>query len=194
MKSDLLNRISETIIRLITFDYLVIKKVIKYNLGKTDGKSIFDLGCGTGVLAPLFSPKSYMGIDIDPTLIEYAQSHHPRYKFEAGDATNVKLKNKFDIVLVVGVIHHLNNRNVKKFIDVIKMHLKKDGRVLIVEAIPPIFKWNLLSYINRKMDRGAFIRDLDVYKKFVTPDFKILKAYNQFGGAADYGVLLLEKR
>lgn len=193
--TDLRNKISETLVRIVSFDYFVVKKIIREFLRGNKPKTVLDLGCGTGILAPFFSKKAYLGIDIDKTSIDYAKKKHPGYAFETMDATKiVKFNKKFDFILVVGVIHHLDDDDAKKFVEIIKLHLKKGGKTLVIEAIPPLWKWNILGQINRAMDKGAFIRKLDYYKKLFDKKLAIERFYNQFGGAADYGVLVLSRR
>lgn len=194
MTPDFKIQLSEFIIRVITLDYLIFKRIIKSFVRASHPKSVLELGCGTGILAPFFSKSAYLGIDIDKDSIEYAKRKRPRYNFRVVDGTSMRLGTKFDAILVAGVIHHLNNSNAEKFIETIDIHLKKDGKVLIIEAIPPLFKWNIFGIINRKMDRGAFIRKLDYYETLVGKRLKIEQSYNQFGGAADYGVLVASKR
>lgn len=180
--------------RLVSFDYLVVKKIIRKFLDTKGTKSILDLGCGTGYLAPFFSKNFYLGIDIDKNLIAYAKEHQKGYSFLHQDATKVKLKKKFDIVLVVGVIHHLNDKDAVKFVNTIKSHLKSGGKVLIIEAIPPLISWNIPGQILRYMDKGAFIRSVNDYKKFFKGKLKVEESYNQLGGFADYGVLWLSAK
>lgn len=192
--TDLRNKISETLVRVVSFDYFVVKRNIREFLRDNKPKTVLDLGCGTGILAPFFPKKLYLGIDIDKNLINYAKKRYPGYSFKVMDATMVKLKKKFDFILVVGVIHHLDDNDAKKFVEIIKLHLKKGGKALVIEAIPPLWKWNILGQINRAMDKGAFIRKLDYYKKLFDKKLAVDKSYNQFGGAADYGVLVLSKK
>lgn len=197
MQSAFVSKIFEVLVCIVSLDYFFVKKVIREFFGQSSegrGKTILDLGCGTGILAPLFPKNGYLGVDIVNELIEYAKNQHPGYSFRAVDATKLRLGKKFDYIMVVGVIHHLDDSQVKKFIETIDIHLKKDGRALIIEAIPPIFKWNLLGTINRKMDRGAYIRRLDDYVRFAESKLKIERSYNQFGGVADYGVLVVSKK
>lgn len=195
MTNRLSHRISDLLIRFITLDYFFIKKILKDNLShdkKTGGPdSTLDLGCGTGTLAPLFPPKNYLGMDIDASAVRYAKKRFPQYQFKAEDATSLKLNRKFDLILIVGVVHHLNDKQVDMLLGRVKSHLKKEGKVILIEAIPPIFKWNILGLFLRKSDRGAFVRELRQYQRLVGREFRVLKSYTQKGGIVDYGVLVL---
>ena len=194
MRQNLTSKILELLVRVVSFDYFFVKKILREFVNDYKPKVVLDLGCGTGILAPFFLKSGYFGVDIEEDLINYASKQHPGYTFRAIDATKVKLGIFFDCIVVVGVIHHLNDQDAKKFVNTMAIHLKKSGRVLVIEAIPPIVKWNIFAIINRKMDRGAFIRDTDYYRKLVRSKFNIEKSYDQLGGAADYGVLILSHK
>lgn len=189
-----MNKVSELFIRVITFDYWAIKRIIRSFFGKVKPEGILDLGCGSGVLSVLFPKNAYLGVDMDYRLIEQAKATYKGYNFLVGDVTKIRLRRKFQYIVIIGVIHHLNDSDAKKLFATIAFHLKKDGAVLIVEAIPPIFRWNILGDIIRKMDKGTFIRKLNEYRKLAGKRFAILKAHNKAAGIVDYGVLVLSKR
>ena len=56
------------------------------------GETLLDIGCGTGVLSThLPPPISYIGVDLSPRLIAYAQSVHKRAgRFLVGDARKLQ--------------------------------------------------------------------------------------------------------
>lgn len=181
---------SDFVIALITLNYFVIKKILKKETKLKKEKSVLDVGCGTGILAPLYSSKKYLGVDVDKKAIGYAKKKYPKYKFKFGDATILNLKKKFKLITVIGVIHHLNNKQTKDAFFQIKSHLAKDGKAVVVEAIPPISKINIIGKLLRSFDKGHHVRKLKDYKK-MTGDLKIVKSYEKKGGLVDYGVLVL---
>lgn len=181
---------SDLIIKIITFDSFIVKKIIKDFLKKYQPKSVLDLGCGSGSLSSLFRKESYLGFDIDEDLIEYAKSIHPGYKFLNLSSTNFYLNQKFEMILIVGVLHHLNNLDTDKTLSLTKKHLKKNGHILIIEAIWPIFKINLIGKFLRMIDKGNFIRTTDRYQKMVVRHFKIISCNSTLGGLIDYAVIV----
>lgn len=54
------------------------------------GQDVMEFGCGVGRLAPFFSKKHYLGVDISPAAIEIAKKTHHGYKFEV-DANDFNL-------------------------------------------------------------------------------------------------------
>lgn len=179
-------------IRLITLDYYVVKKEIKKTY-KKKGK-ILDLGSGSGYLAPLFDKKSYLGIEIDPVLVAFAKKDYPGYSFKVGDMTKINLGEKYDFVLVIGVLHHLDGGDFTKALNVIHNHLKIKGKVLIIEAIPPLSGFNILGRIIRFLDRGDNVRSLRLYKTMLSKKLSIYKAKPLRGGVIDYALFILGRK
>jgi len=185
--------LSDFFIKIITFDYFVIKKVLKENVKDFKKKNVLDMGCGTGALSYLFSQKKYLGFDIDEESIRVAKKIHPGYKFQKGDATKFNLGKKYDLVIIIGVIHHLSNAQAAKAFSNVKKHLKKDGMAVVVEAIPPISKMNFLGRFLRFMDRGDYVRDIKDYRRLVKKDLSLSDSYEKKGGLVDYGILVAKK-
>src|SRR5262249_19687422 len=70
---------------------------------------ILDLGCGTGELLRYLGDVSYMGVDISSDYISRARASFDGAEFEVGDATTFQAPaGEFDLVLAVGVLHHLD--------------------------------------------------------------------------------------
>jgi 2-polyprenyl-3-methyl-5-hydroxy-6-metoxy-1,4-benzoquinol methylase len=158
----------------ILYRYETVKKLInKYKSGKL---SVLDIGSGHGFL-PFFLDKSWNinGIDFDPERVRRAnQIKHKNAFFTTGDAENFNLHKKFDVVLALDVIEHLDHpemciKNVSK-------HLNKDGIFIVSNPNRRSF-WTLL-FDNR------FIR-LENHKHYWTP--------KQFASmAARYGFKMIE--
>ncbi len=191
MRSNFSYWFTDFAVKLLTFDSYVFKKLINANLSLEKKGDILDVGCGTGTQAPLFPKSKYLGLDLDKGAIEYAKNLYPGYKFIVGDATSFGLNKKFDSILVVGVLHHLSDVQVKKSLTMIKRHLKSTGTVLIIEAIPPLFKWNLVGKFLRSRDRGAYIRELKDYEKIIGNLFTLNVSRNIFGGFFDYAFFII---
>jgi len=185
----------DLLIKLITFDYFVIKKIISKYFNPNSHFSVLDLGCGTGALAKMFPPSSYLGFDLDEPSIFLAKRLNPNYKFKVADCTSPNLgKQKFDFILVSGVIHHLDDKGFKKTMMVIKTHLKPKGTTLLIEAVPPIYNWNILGKFIRSHDQGKHIRNLSSYVSQIQNYFRIVDSYQKNGGIVDYGVVVADNQ
>ncbi len=74
---------------------------------------VIDLGCGTGRLLESILHKhpdsKLTGLDISPDMLTIAQQRLPQARLQETDFTTAKIKKKFDTVLSINVLHHLNN-------------------------------------------------------------------------------------
>jgi len=182
--------LSDFLINSLTLNYFYIKKIIRKEMPKLQSLSILDIGCGTGTLTQLFDNKKYLGFDIDKKAIFYAREKFPEYKFKVGDATAIKIAEKFDRVLVFGVLHHLTDKEVKKTVIKIYSLLKKNGRALIIEPVPAIIPFNILGIVLRKLDKGDYIRKISDYSRLLERKLVLEKKYLQKGVILDYAVFV----
>lgn len=65
-------------------------------------QSILDLGCGTGVHSTALTSYEYVGIDLQPWLIDHARATYPRGRYAVGDVTCYRSQRPFDVVLSLG--------------------------------------------------------------------------------------------
>lgn len=110
-------------------------------LGKIEGKTILDLGCGTGKLGLKLAEKarSVVGIDISKHSVEVANKTAKKYKINnfkgvVGDFKDQQYKDCFDYVLAVNLIHHTDNLD--EILKHIKFSLKDTGKLVIFEMNP----------------------------------------------------------
>lgn len=190
-KDKLLIKLKHLLIKILTLDYLVIKRTLKKELIVKKNEKILDAGCGTGILSTFFPNAIYTGIDLDKKLISFAKEKYKK-NFLVMSIDQLKFPiNTFDKIIIVGVIHHLNDKVTKQAFDEIKKVLKVGGKILVIEAIPPILKYNLIGQLLRHHDEGDFVRTLDEYEKLFKSKFDVIKKYEQKGGLFDYGIFVL---
>lgn len=180
---------SDFMVAVLSLDSFVIKNILRDFIKENKPREVLDLGCGSGSLSPLFSKSIYTGIDIDKKLIEYAKLKHPDYNFVVGDVTSFNLNKKFDFIFIVGVLHHLNDMDVKKTLVCMRKCLKDSGKIVIIEAIPPIIKINIIGSFLRAIDKGKYIRYTEKYRKFISKQFYITNCYSKLAGFFDYGII-----
>ncbi len=65
---------------------------------------VLDVGCGSGELAPFFSPEAYWGYDPDEQSITHAKGKFPQYQFSTSLPDP---KQKFNSIVLLAVIEHL---------------------------------------------------------------------------------------
>ena len=123
-------------------------------IGKND--SFLDIGCGSGHFSVLTEGK-YLGIDLNEKYINDARKKYADKKFICADVSEVyKEKNKFDNVLLVDILHHLDD---KKSIQLLKSLLNISNKK-IINFEPISYKNpNPIDKLWIQMDRGEYIRD-----------------------------------
>lgn len=188
---------SELVVKTLTLNNLIIRHIIARELGSLLNRphnKILDLGCGTGSLADLFLPQSYIGIDINLAATHLAQ-RKKNYHFRQMDATHLTFRTEsFNAVLVVGVLHHLSTQDFVKVAAEMARVLKPDCHALVIEAITPLWKFNLAGWIVRRLDAGDYIRTPREYQTTLKNYFLIERSYTALGGVFDYAVFVLKNK
>lgn len=72
-------------------------------------KKVLEIGCATGDLLKSLDPSKGLGIDISLNMISIAKKKHKRLDFKVMDAENLKLKEKFDYIIMSDVIGSLSD-------------------------------------------------------------------------------------
>jgi cyclopropane fatty-acyl-phospholipid synthase-like methyltransferase len=100
---------------------------------------ILDLACGGGDQAKVFAQKGYevVGVDIAPSLIEYAERQFSKEKLEGnfivGDMRDIDYRNEFDVgVMLSGSFGFFGDEEDQKLLCSIQKALKKGGKVFIM--------------------------------------------------------------
>jgi SAM-dependent methyltransferase len=152
------------------------EKIIKNNQIKKNC-NILDIGCGPAYVLDFLKKKSlkYFGYDTELNHIEYAKKKflNKNHHFFCKKFNELELNKlpKFDYVFLFGIIHHLNNAELKKIIFLIKKVLKKNGKLLILDNVL-INKQNIIARILIKLDKGNHIRNLSDYEVLLKDNFK----------------------
>jgi SAM-dependent methyltransferase len=125
---------------------------------------VLDLGCGPGTNAGLFACREryrYVGIDSN---FSYIATAIKRYglDFRHGDITNLQnVSDCYDLALLNSVLHHLDDVRTKEAISTAASHVKRDGRLVVLDQIAPERR-SLSTVIQRyliDLDRGNYTRD-----------------------------------
>jgi len=78
-----------------------------------EGRSVLDLGCGTGRLLEALAPARGVGVDLSAEMIRIAGENHPDFTFHQGDIENPEfiktLKGPFDVIILSDTIGFLED-------------------------------------------------------------------------------------
>jgi len=161
------------------FHFLPRFKKIKAEVCREGAKTILDLGCGTGLFKKHCPGCDYVGIDNNPLYIDYAKKKLGG-NFILGDMLSPEKHlgdNRFDAVILNGVLHHLEDRSITMLTKKIGAYLNPEGVIIIVDHV---YKehLNAINKLLLKYDRGSFSRAQTSFETLFK-DFNI-KSYKEF--------------
>ena len=159
-------------------NYKTEKRMIKKFLH--GDKKILDFGCGSGNFCTIFSPKNYLGADIDNRCIKYAKKKYPKYSFKHYKKELPAKDNEFDYVLSSGVFHHIPKKHVDFCLKEIRRVAKRNAKILIMDQVPVRLQKNPLGRFIFSFDLGQFAKsphEMKTYleKYFTVTEFGYLK-------------------
>ena len=142
------------------------KIIIKDYMGLYPGTELLDLGCGPAEILRCMNCKvNYTGIDASEDYINAAQKKFTEQQFiRTTFDSNTKLNGKFDVVLAIGLIHHLDDETSRNLIINASKVLKDGGKLITFDNV--LYKGQ--GWLNRliiKQDRVNYIRNLRNYSR-----------------------------
>jgi len=117
---------------------ILIKKILDITKQDTQkGSNILDLMCGPGYLLSkikeLRPDLKLKGVDINEEFIGYAQEKYDGIKFEVADVLKWKTKEKYDLILCTGGLHHLPYEKQEELVKEIRSLLNEEGFCIIAD-------------------------------------------------------------
>ena len=119
---------------------------------------VLDIGFGTGVLTQRLYDESYeiYGVDFSSRMIEIAQAKMPcahLYQYDFSEGLPPALDGlQFDFIISTYALHHLSDPQKVTFLELLRDHLAKDGRILIGDVA--FESRNLLEACQRQAGEG----------------------------------------
>ena len=136
---------------------------------------ILDIGCGPGKILDHLPQVDYFGFDFSPSYIESATRHYGhRGQFFCQRVSEAKVflehPESFDIVLAIGVLHHLDDAEAMQLFDIAKRALKKGGRLVTYDGCYVHNQSRAAKYLLSR-DRGQYVRDEKGYTSLARQQF-----------------------
>jgi SAM-dependent methyltransferase len=155
-------------------------KAIGAYLPMDRGDKVVDIGCGPGFIVNHLPPGvSYLGFDIDKKYISYACSRFGdkgRFLCQLFDEQQARQCGPIDVVMMNGVLHHLDDDEVDQTLRVIKAGLKTGGRLFTLDGC---FS-DEQSWVARfllKSDRGRHVRTRGHYESLLAKHFRTVEVH-----------------
>jgi len=154
-------------------------KIASELLGYARGKSILEIGCGPGTWVPyLPEPKSYLGLDWNEKHIATAQDRYgsENIQFAVADVSGLDRSFRgYDVVLGVGILHHLDDSEAR-------IVLHKSAAVLspggIYIGLEPVYhsRQNPIAKMLKMLDSGRNIRREDQYRSLFGDGYSVVES------------------
>ncbi len=141
----------------------------------THGQRILDIGCGTATVLTKLDDVTYLGIDHNAEYINKARARFSdKGSFHCIDINDATFKDygRFDIVLLLGVLHHLRDDEVNALMQAIPGVLNPDGVVITFDCAI-VSGQHSIARLLAKLDRGRYARSPQRYREFLESHFKI---------------------
>ncbi len=145
-----------------------LRRITTEMFAADDGASVLDLGCGYGDYAPWFAGRCrYLGIDHNPGYLDTARRRNAHLghgelapEFICADVSDpvVAQRGPYDLVFLGGVLHHLDDDQVRTLASQVAPLLTGRGRFV---ALEPVFDpdQRLTARLLIASDRGRHVRD-----------------------------------
>jgi ubiquinone/menaquinone biosynthesis C-methylase UbiE len=121
----------------------------------------------------MFSPKTYVGFDIDAERLSFAGRLHRNHTFILGQRGHLPFGTEtFDVIFTCAVLHHLSDADVESYALEFDRVLRPNGVIIIVE---PAYRADATAS-NMFMticDQGRYIRNIDHYAQLLIPAFDV---------------------
>lgn len=155
------------------------KKIIADYVKPFPNCRVLDIGCGTGETASNLPQAYYVGFDHSERYIQAGTKlGRPNARLICDDVSRFESyeKDKFDIVLGFGVLHHLDDRSCDSLFALGKSALKPGGRIITVDPVyhdHQSFSDKLLT----GLDRGHHVRHEREYFALARSHFERIETH-----------------
>jgi len=144
------------------------------------GDKILDIGCGPADVLNYLPAVNYTGLDISPEYIGSAKKRFgSRGRFCCGDVGLAAIEGEqgtFDLVLAIGVIHHLDDAQAARLFDLARLALRPTGRLVTYDECQVPRQSRIVRWLPAK-DRGKFVRTREDSRQLALARFSKVESH-----------------
>ena len=140
---------------------------------RTPGMVVIDIGCGPGYAAKWLPGSRYFGFDVYGAYIDYAARKFGRHGvFPRGlfSPQYASMLPKADLVLMMGLLHHLTDEECVSLLRLAKSAMKEGGKLLTLDGCYRDGQSRIARYF-LDSDRGEYIRTPESYTRIARSVF-----------------------
>ncbi len=153
------------------------RRLVTRFLKLSPGDRVLDIGCGPGDWLGYLPEVDYTGIDFNPEYIEAARERwggRGRFEVAAVGPELVGRYRDYDVVLGLGVLHHLDDAEAASMLDLAAGALKQGGRFVTLDGVLTEDQSSWARYMVLR-DRGRFVRTAEAYERLVRSKFECVE-------------------
>jgi SAM-dependent methyltransferase len=144
------------------------------------GDQILDVGCGPADILDHLPGVDYFGFDISPSYVESARKRFgERGRFFCERVSEARAfldrEGRFDIVLAIGILHHLDRDEALDLFRLARRALKPGGRLVTLDPCYAPGQSPVARYLAAR-DRGQFVRNEEAYRELARAEFPAVTA------------------
>ena len=155
------------------------RRLVREHIRPAPGMRVLDVGCGPAeILGELSDDVTYLGFDLSERYIEAARKRWgPRGTFRCAPVNEVTVRDlpKVDVVIAVGVLHHLDDRDAERLFTLAASVLARGGRVVTYDPCFAPTQGALARFLVSR-DRGQHVRSPDGYQTLARRVFPRVEA------------------
>ena len=161
LKAPLLYLLYQSIVGGIRARRICLRDYVK----PTPGMVVIDIGCGPGYTAKWLPESRFFGFDVCRSYIDYATRKYGRHAvFHCGLFSQqcVSMLPKADLVLMMGLLHHLPDEECVSLLRLARSAMKDGGKLLTLDGCYRDGQSRIARYF-LDSDRGEYIRTPESY-------------------------------
>lgn len=150
------------------------KNFVANHVKPFSGMKVLDIGCGPADILAYLPAVDYWGFDISENYINRARAKFGtagRFQCKQLHETDLDVLPAFDVVLAIGLIHHLDEEAALEVMQLARKALKPGGRLLTIDPCLEPSQNPIARFLIRN-DRGQNVRDKAGYEALANAVFE----------------------